>query len=195
MISSITNKNDSKVFVFDWVDGVTAESYTKTITRALREIFQDEDENQVGPYSMDELTLDYASFRETGKTRILIMSSTSIISINSSLVLLWMILRSHIGLSSTSNRLLIGLCIADIMSSSSMSSFAIWVPSELNYFIWNAIGNATTCTIQGCLYVFGTYMATFYNCSLVSYIYNIVITMIFVVAVNRTSAQSDFNSF
>ena len=61
MISSIANKNDSKVFVFDGVDDVTAESYAKTITRALREIFQDEDENQVGPYSMEELTLKYAS--------------------------------------------------------------------------------------------------------------------------------------
>ena len=51
-----------------------------------------------------------------------------------------MIRRSHIGLSSTYCRLLIGLCIVDIISSSSFSFLAIWVPSELNYYDWSAIG-------------------------------------------------------
>ena len=155
------------------MDGTT-ESYTKTIIRTLSEIFEDEDENQqAGPYSMDELTLKYASARKRGKPARAILSSTAIISIFSSLVLVWMIRRSHVGLSSTNTRLLIGLCIADLMSSSSYSVLAIWVPSELNYYTWSAIGNATTCTIQGCFCIFGTFSATLYNCSLVSYIHNI----------------------
>ncbi len=162
------------------VDDIIVESFTKTIIRTLSEIFENGEESRKGPYSMEELTLKYASFKENGKPIILTVSATAILSLISSLVLIWMIRRSHAGLSSTPNRLLIGLCIADMMSSSSISLQAMWVPSELNYYIWNAIGNATTCAIQGCLYVFGTYMATFYNCSLVSCIHNIEIIMIFV---------------
>ena len=100
MISSIP-KNDSNVF--NRVDGVTAESYTKTIIRTLSEIFEDEDESQAGPYSIEELTLKYASARERETLPRSIMSPAATIL---SLVPLWMIRRSHVGLSSKNNRLL-----------------------------------------------------------------------------------------
>uniref|UniRef100_A0A7S3PX51 Uncharacterized protein n=1 Tax=Chaetoceros debilis TaxID=122233 RepID=A0A7S3PX51_9STRA len=91
-------------------DVITAKPFTETSNQILRGIVEADFENKVEPYSMVvELTAKYASFRDRGKTTHIIASSAAIISIISSVILLWMIRRSHIGLSSTYHRLLLGL--------------------------------------------------------------------------------------
>uniref|UniRef100_A0A7S3PXH6 Uncharacterized protein n=1 Tax=Chaetoceros debilis TaxID=122233 RepID=A0A7S3PXH6_9STRA len=93
----------------------------------------------------------------------------AILSVLCSSILLWMILRSHDGLSTTQHRLLVGLCFADIVYSLSQSHFGMAVPKELDYAIWNARGNMATCQTQGFLDAFGALCGPFYNASLCLY--------------------------
>ena len=95
------------------------------------------------------------------------------ISLIASSILVWNILRSHIGLSSTFNRLLFGLCVADIMSSCAHMLSTVMVPKEVDYFYWNAHGNTATCNLQGFLHIIGS-SATLYNCSICIYYLTIV---------------------
>ena len=146
-------------------DGATAESVTESTLRTFRAVVQVEN---VKPYSMEELIVKYERLRELEKPMRCINSAGAVISMISSFTVIWMIRRSHVGLSSTYHRLLLGLCISDIILSLSMSFLGIWTPSELNYYRWSAMGNATTCNIQGIVFTLGLCMGTFYTCSLVS---------------------------
>ena len=97
----------------------------------------------------------------------------SISLIASSIILVWNVLRSHIGLSSTFNRLLLGLCVADIMSSCAFTFSTVMIPKEVDYLYWNARGNMLTCNLQGFLSVMGS-SASLYNCSICLYYLAIV---------------------
>jgi len=88
--------------------------------------------------------------------------------------MIWMILRSRKGLSTTQHRLLVGLCISDILLSLSWSTFNFTAPSELDYMVWNARGNEATCRAQGFLYYLGGYGGIFYNVSLNLYFLAVV---------------------
>ena len=101
-------------------------------------------------------------------------SISSLVSIASSVTLIWMICRSHFGPSTTYHRLLLGLCIADIMLSISVSLFTITTPRDVDYYIWNARGNAASCDAQGFLLMVGIFVGVLYNCSLSFYYLAIV---------------------
>lgn len=111
------------------------------------------------------------------KNWIIIKSVLSITSVIASSIFLWMILRSHDGMSTTQNRLFAGLCISDIIFTLPQSFFGVMVPKEQDYLVWNARGNMTSCQIHGFLIVFGGQMGPLYNASLVRQKYSFLIVI------------------
>ena len=107
------------------------------------------------------------------KTYAILRHVAGSISLIASSILVWSVLRSHIRLSSTFNRLLFGLCVADIMSSCAYMLSTVMIPKEVDYFYWNARGNMLTCNLQGFLHVMG-FSASLYNCSICIYYLAIV---------------------
>ena len=107
------------------------------------------------------------------KTYAILRHVAGSISLIASSILVWSVLRSHIRLSSTFNRLLFGLCVADIMSSCAYMLSTVMIPKEVDYFYWNARGNMLTCNLQGFLSVMGC-SASLYNCSICIYYLAIV---------------------
>lgn len=91
---------------------------------------------------------------------------SGILSFIASSILAWHILRSHERLSTTFNRLLFGLCVADIMASFAYALGSVMTPKDVNYWIWNARGNAGTCDAQGFFWQVGMISSLLYNCSL-----------------------------
>lgn len=62
---------------------------------------------------------DIIDYRETqSKTSAIIKFFSGIISILASCALIWMIRRSHLGLSTTYHRLILGLCVSDLIYTS-----------------------------------------------------------------------------
>lgn len=119
------------------------------------------------PIPHEQLVDDGAELRDGhGKTTAIIRSSMAIASIIASSVLIWIIRRSHVGLSTTYHRLLLGMCIADILFSLSLAHFNIMAPSDDDYFVWNARGNLATCSAQGFAAYAGALCGLMYNCSL-----------------------------
>lgn len=107
-------------------------------------------------------------FREGhGKNLIIIKGVMAVISVIASSIFIWMILRSHDGLSSSQHRILMGLCIADICFSFPRSFFGSMAPKEVSYYAWNANGNMTTCQISGLFLIFGSICGPWFNASLV----------------------------
>ena len=103
-----------------------------------------------------------------GRNGIVIQGVMGMISIISSLTFIWMLRRSHDGLSTSQNRVLLGLCVSDIIYSLQYLTFGMFVPKGLDYFSWNARGNMATCQISGFFDALGAFLGTFYNASLVS---------------------------
>lgn len=102
-------------------------------------------------------------------------TTSSTISLLATVTVIIMISRSYKKLSSVFHRLLLGLCIADILSSSSLSLSTYPIPSnESTTTIWNTNGTTDTCTAQGFFAFVGFLAAQLYNCSLCVY-YLIVI--------------------
>ena len=97
------------------------------------------------------------------------------ISMIGSTAIIWHILRSHKGLSSTYHRLVFGLCVGDLMSSLAFAVNTKAVPKELQYIMPSARGNVGTCTAQGLLLTAGVVMASAYNCMICFY-YLLIIT-------------------
>lgn len=139
------------------------------ITQVSRMITRDEKEQATVPLSMEYLIAEYSPEKaRRGKPVTILCSSAALVSVISSVTLIWIVRRSHIRFSTPYHRLLLGLCIGDIVFSLSNSLYNIWVPREINYFQWNARGSSTTCTIQGFCYAFGLTLSTLYNISMVS---------------------------
>ena len=88
------------------------------------------------------------------------------LSLISSIILICIILRSHIGLSSTFNRLLFGLCVSDVLSSVAHTISSAAGPKDLDYAVWNARGNAATCDASRFIQFLGMNLGLFYNASL-----------------------------
>ena len=112
--------------------------------------------------------------RNEMKTKTIIFRTTGSISVIASMFLAIHILRSHAGLSTTYHRLVFGLSVADILSSSAMALSSTMVPKEMNYFVPYAQGNITTCTTQGFLMAVGYLIAGAYNCSICFYYFAII---------------------
>ncbi len=95
-----------------------------------------------------------------------IQTATSLASLLSSIVIVWILYGSFEALSVPFNRFVFGLSIADIMSSSAQSFTTLPVPSNLNYLIWNARGSEWSCEVQGRLIFIGSIAAILYAGSL-----------------------------
>ena len=85
------------------------------------------------------------------------------ISLACSCLILYVIFRSREKISTTLNRLLVGLCVGDILSSLAL------LCGKLTYQLENGLPVATSkvgCEIQGYFMIIGTTLSPFYNCSL-----------------------------
>jgi hypothetical protein len=84
------------------------------------------------------------------------------------------ILRSHDGLSTTYHRLVMGLCITDMLSSFFIALSSLMVPKEMNYFVPHALGNKASCAAQGFFITACFVIATLYNCCICFYYLSII---------------------
>jgi hypothetical protein len=107
-----------------------------------------------------------AVVRHQTKTFSIIRHVSGTLSLVASIAFVCIILRSRIGLSTTLHRLLFGLCVADILSSSVHVLSSMMAPKDLDYVVWNARGNAASCEASGFIQLFGMNMGLFYNASL-----------------------------
>ena len=97
-------------------------------------------------------------------------STGGLLSLLASLTLLTKLCKSrrNPGRDTPSTRLLIGLTCCDVLTSTVHFLASIPVPSQTPH-VWGAIGNETTCTIQGVLYLLGAIPCPFYNLALCIY--------------------------
>ena len=117
---------------------------------------------------------DLAELRHYQKITDIIYSVSGSISIISSSAIIFHILRSHKGLSSTYHRLVFGLCVGDLMVSFAFAFNSTAVPKDMQYLIPFAHGNMETCTAQGLFVMVGIVMASFYNCMICLYYLSII---------------------
>lgn len=101
-----------------------------------------------------------------GKAMNICRSVSAIISLISSTLLVCIIFKTKDRLSTTYHRLLLGICIADLLASLSSAIFGVAVASEVAYLSWNASGNVTSCDAQGFIYALGAVAGVWYSCSL-----------------------------
>ena len=101
-------------------------------------------------------------------------SMSGSISFIASSAVLYHILRSHKGLSTTYHRLVFGLCFADVIFSFAAALGQIMSPKEASYYIPNAHGNVATCSFQGFLGTSAVNCVAIYNCSICFYYLAIV---------------------
>lgn len=106
-----------------------------------------------------------AENRTVSRNMAIARGTTSILSILSSSTIIWMILRSHDRLSTPYHRLLLGMCVSDILFSSTYATFNFTLPVEDDYWIWNARGNYSTCNMEGFVNIFGLFCGWYYVCS------------------------------
>ena len=110
-----------------------------------------------------------AARRKELQTDFFIFLTSGSLSFIASSCLIWHILRSYHGLSTTYHRLVFGLSIADFMGSFVIALSSIFVPKELNYLVPHASGNTVTCSVQGFIITVGGCFAAAYNCSICCY--------------------------
>ena len=99
----------------------------------------------------------------------IVQGTSASISAIASITTLCIIYRSHLRLSTSLNRLLFGLCVADAIASMMLMLGPLPIPQESHNLIWNARGTTATCDAAGFLTFFGTAAAPLYNCSLCLY--------------------------
>lgn len=112
--------------------------------------------------------------QDAAKTHSVMFSITGSISFIASSTVIYHILRSHKGLSTTYHRLVFGLCISDIMFSLANAFSLFATPEEMKYIMPMASGNVVTCSLQGLLLTTGLTCVSLYNCSLCFYYLAIV---------------------
>lgn len=110
-------------------------------------------------FLQSDLLLKHNRF-ETFRIRILPFISS--ISLIASGCIIYHILRSHKGLTTTYHRLVFGLCNADIIRSVGILFSAAPIPEEFDYFIPHANGNRITCDAQGFVIYLGSSARTVY---------------------------------
>lgn len=106
---------------------------------------------------------------QKSKYHAILRSTMGILSIIASSVLICILVRSYEGLSTPYHRLLLGMCVCDILLSLGAASFNSTSPAEHGYWVWNVHGNETTCDIQGFVTSIGAYSGYMYICSLCLY--------------------------
>ena len=125
-------------------------------------------------YSLESESDQLAKWHNFAKDRDIIYSVTGSISIISSAAIIWHILRSHKGLSSTYHRLVFGLCVGDLITSFAFAVNAAAAPEDLKYLAPFASGNIATCTAEGFILTVGVMMTSLYNCSICFYYLSII---------------------
>jgi len=116
---------------------------------------------------IEDLLADGAEYRDGhDKALGIIWSLSAIVSTISSSTLIWMIVRSPQRLTTTQHRILFGMAIGDILFSLSAATFRAMVPSDMDYLVWNAQGNQTTCNVMGFMSGVSVVMSLLYSCSL-----------------------------
>jgi len=98
----------------------------------------------------------------------IILLVTGPISTVSSIIIIIMVLRSKVKLSSTYHRLMFGISLTDIILSAGLSCSSLPAPIGTPG-IWKALGTQSTCNAQGICIMFGTGAAPFYFLSLQIY--------------------------
>ena len=110
----------------------------------------------------------YAEVERISKTLSIAQMTSSITSLFSSLLILFIIFRSHKKLTTTFNRLLLGLSISDVISS--LAQAFVTIPSPPSHVVgWITVGNMALCRTQGALYSIGAIASPLYNCSICIY--------------------------
>ena len=99
------------------------------------------------------------------KTLSILRCCSGIISSLASIAIIAMILRSNKKLSTIYHRLVFGLSISDIIHSSAVSLFSLPMPSD-NPYAYIALGNKTTCQVQGLFIYQGSIVSPGYNAGL-----------------------------
>lgn len=110
-----------------------------------------------------------ATRRDETMTLSLSQRVSGTISLIASIAIIWHVLRSNNGLSTTYHRLVFGLSISDTISSLANALSTTMAPKEMNYLIPFAQGNSATCDTQGFLLILGYMIGALYNCSICFY--------------------------
>lgn len=97
---------------------------------------------------------------------IVVPAVTGSISFTSSLTIIIMILRSSVKLSTTYRRLIFAVSVFDLLQSLTQVASTLPMPASM---IWGAIGNNTTCELQGFLAVIGAGCSILYSLSITVY--------------------------
>jgi hypothetical protein len=118
------------------------------------------------PLTMEQLHASgEAKIAETKLFGIIRLTS-ALVSLFASLMLVWMLNRTVKRFTSVYHRLLLGMAIGDIIFSISQAHFNAATPKDLNYAVWNAIGNRYSCSARGFFASVGVIASTFYIASL-----------------------------
>ena len=101
---------------------------------------------------------------------------TGSLSVVSSSILIYLIMRSDTKLSTIYHRIMFGMAVADILSSAAMALTTIPMPRDLSNYgfdteLWKGtrLGNQQTCTAQGFFFALGVIAMYGYNASLCTY--------------------------
>ncbi|KAL7475146.1 hypothetical protein ACHAW6_001072 [Cyclotella cf. meneghiniana] len=95
-----------------------------------------------------------------------IRSTSAIVSLISSSMLIYLLARSKQRLCTTYHRIVFGMCIADIIFSSSLATFNLTGPIDGRYYVWNVKGNQASCSAQGFFLLIGSGSGVYYSCSI-----------------------------
>lgn len=124
---------------------------------------------------IEVLITENADFKEIHSKAIgIIRSVSALVSMISSSVLIWMVLRSKNRSNATHNRIVFGMAIADLLYSVVSVHFNALTPNDLSYMVWNARGNQASCTAVGFIAYLGWISGVLYSCSLNMYYLAIV---------------------
>ena len=113
-------------------------------------------------------------YRQNTRLYSIVQTFSSIISLLASIGIIWILCRSYKKLLVPLHRLLVGLCMADIVSSFAQS-FSTYPSPDSFDVIWNANGSKASCRTQGFFIFIGSIGAPLYTCSLCIY-YLLVVT-------------------
>lgn len=117
--------------------------------------------------SLDELIASNAVWKAgNSKNMGILRSVLSWVSIIASFLLISIVKQSRAGFSTTYHRLLLGMCVANILFSLNESTFNAISPIDVSYAVWNARGSQATCTAFGAIGMAGMVSGPLYSCSL-----------------------------
>ena len=117
---------------------------------------------------------DEGSTVTTSSYGVLMPRFTGFTSVICSLLIIYLILRSPTRLSSSYHRIMFGMSIFDVLTSTAMGLTTLPMPRDdpvVNSYGFQGtrLGNFATCTAQGFICVFGIYAANGYNFILLAY--------------------------